>query len=138
MDLGGALAQALLSVVTPAVLTAPFTIRYVRSKMRADARAVDATAEETDAKAEVLLSGQALDLFREARVLATARGVEAEEERQAQARCRRLNVELWAALDACDRHIRRQDHLIADLGGVPLPRPAAMSPRITEEEAPHA
>jgi hypothetical protein len=133
VDLGGALAQALLSVVTPAVITAPFTIRYVRSKMRADARAVDATAEETDAKAEVLLSGQALDLFKEARALATARSLEAEAERAAAARCRRQVVELWAALDACDRHIRRQDHTIADLGGVPLPRSTAMSPRITED-----
>lgn len=130
MDLGGALAQALLSVVTPAVIVAPFTIRYVRSKMRAEARATDAQAEETDAKAEVLLSGEALNLFKEARALATARSEEAEEDRRAAAHSRRLNVDLWAALDACDRHMRRQDALISDLGGVPLPRPPETSPHL--------
>jgi hypothetical protein len=46
---------------------------------------------------------------------------------------RRINVQLWTALDAWDRHGRRLDAQVVDHGGVPLPRPADLTPRVLDD-----
>jgi hypothetical protein len=139
MDAGSLAAQILVSFMAPTGIGAVFIALQQRGKFKAEANAQNATADETDAKAEVLLSGEALELFRAARADATDARAEAKEARTeaAAARgeaatCRRMAVELWAAIDATDRHMRRLEHTIVDHGGEPPPRPADLKPNIHE------
>lgn len=139
MDAGSLISQVLVSLLAPTGLGAMFLIRQQRAKFTAEAKAQNAVADETDAKAEVLLSGEALELFRAARADATDARKEAKDARAeaAEARgeaasCRRMAVELWAAVDATDRHMRRLEGMVRDLGGEPPERPDDLKPRIPD------
>jgi hypothetical protein len=79
-------------------------------------------------------------LIRRARALYAAARADADDARQeareawAEAtKFRRINVQLWTALDAWDRHGRRLDAQVVDHGGVPLPRPADLTPRVLDD-----
>jgi hypothetical protein len=139
MDLGSLASQVLVSLMAPTGLGALFLVRQQRRQLSAEARSKNAVADETDAKAEVLLSGEALELFRAARADATdARNeakearTEAAEARAEAANCRRMAVELWSAIDATDRHMRRLERAVVEAGGEPPPRPADLKPKISE------
>jgi hypothetical protein len=133
VDAGGLAASVLVSLITPTGLGGFLLIRQQRAKMRGEARAQNAAADETDAKAEVLLAGEALNLFKEARTDAAAARQEARDERDAATKCRRMNVELWSALDATDRHMRRLERIITDGGTTAPPRPGDTIPRLPTE-----
>jgi hypothetical protein len=117
----------------PGGIGAFFLIRRERAKFRQEELAAHANVIQADAQAEVLLSGEARALYTAARADADdARDGEREAWAEA-AKYRRINVQLWVALDAWDRHGRRQDALIVDLGGVPLVRPADLTPRVLDD-----
>lgn len=140
MDVVSILASTLASASVPTVVVSFFLIRQQRAKLNAEARQGHAAADETDAKAEVLLAGEALKLFQEARRDAKEAREEAHAARREAAEARRealvgqrSQVEVWAALDANDRHMRRLEAAIADLGGTVPPRPAELVPRLHPE-----
>jgi hypothetical protein len=134
VDAGGLAASILVSLIGPTGFGGILLIRQQRAKMRGEARAQNSAADETDAKAEVLLAGEALNLFKEARGDAVSARQEAREERDAAARCRRTLVELWAALDASERHMRRLERELTEAGISAPSRPMDTIPRLPAQE----
>jgi hypothetical protein len=139
LDVGTLASQILTSLIVPVGTGAIFLIRQQRRKLAAEAHQLRSAADETDAKAEVLLSGEALELFKAARQDATDARAEARVERAdaAEARreagsTRRALVELWAANDAWDRHARHLEALFVAGGGTVPPRPLDVVPRIPD------
>jgi hypothetical protein len=139
VEAGSLVSQILTSLIVPVGTGAIFLIRQQRRKLSAEAQALQSTADETDAKAEVLLSGEALELFKAARQDATdARGearvdrTDAADARREAGVLRRQAIELWAANDAWARHARHLEALIAELGGTPPSRPLDVVPRIPD------
>jgi hypothetical protein len=126
-------AQIAASLIPPGGIGAFFLIRRERAKFRQEELAAHANVIQADAQAEVLLSGEARALYTAARADADDARAEAREAWAEAARHRRMNVQLWIALDAWDVHGRRQDRLIVDLGGVPLVRPADLTPRVLDD-----
>lgn len=140
MDAGALISQVLTSLIVPGGIGALVLARQQRQKLAAEAKAQNAAADETDAKAEVLLSGEALKLFQEARTDAKEARAEAGEARKEarEARkealaCQRTTVQVWAALDEFDRHARRLEGAILDLGGAVPPRPPGLQPQLNHE-----
>lgn len=141
-EVGSLVSQILTSLIVPVATGAVFLVRQQRRKLGAEAKSLEATADETDAKAEVLLSGEALSLFKTARqdaadgwAAARAERMDAAEARREAAQCRRAAVELWSALDAWDRHGRRLEAMIRELDGSTPARPLDVIPRMPEPDA---
>jgi hypothetical protein len=139
LEVGSLVSQILTSLIVPASAGGFFLVRQQRRKLASEARQAEAAADETDVKAEVLLSGEALEFFKAARQdAADARGearverADAAEARREAGAMRRALVELWAANDAWDRHARHLEALISERGGEVPPRPLEVVPRIPD------
>jgi hypothetical protein len=126
-------AQIAASLIPPGGIGACFLIRRERAKFAAEEKAAHANVIQADAQAEVLLSGEARALYAAARADADDARQEAREAWAEATKFRRINVQLWTALDAWDRHGRRLDAQVVDHGGVPLPRPADLTPRVLDD-----
>lgn len=114
MDSKALLVQALMSLLVPSMILAPFYVKQQRAKIAAEARAADAGASESGAKADVLLSTDERAWLAAAKQDALDARREAAEARAEARNCRQQNVRLWARLDATDRHMLALERAMRD------------------------
>jgi len=106
------LLQGVITLITSSGIFALFTLRQSRRKLgaEADKAGVDATA---------VLTGEAMEMVREVRDQAKEARQQAMEARQEAAEARRQYLETSHRMEACERHVKRLEHMIQNLGGDP-------------------